>query len=400
MAEHTNTAERLRLELVDEVQLLTTYPDPSFDALTAMAAATCNKPMALVSLVEETRQVFAARHGLALTETPRETSFCAHAIRACNNEQVFEVRDTHFDPRFRNNDLVVGPEGLRFYAGVPILPLGDRAVGTLCVLGDEPGELNLAQREDLIRLANIAEQLMRLRLLTAAKGALLEQLRASERELAETQFRRAHAVRSIAHDLATPLAAIRMTSESVGDQLSPSPVRTQVDHLIEFAREAESLVGDLRLVNDPDGEFPSLSPISQSLVPLVERSTTQLFGAIAPDHITLELDDVSAVVDEHAMTRVMNNLLNNAITHNPPGTPIVIRLSSQEDRSVLEVVDEGSGIPAADRTRMLEPYEALDSTGSGLGLAISDALVTAHGGTLVIDGNDPSGTIVSVTLPT
>lgn len=391
--------ERNRLELVREIEALSANPDPSFDALTDMAAATCEQPIALVSLVDQNSQIITSRHDTTLTDytTTREASFSYHAITTCGNSEVFEVSDTHLDPRFRNHVLVTSGPLLRFYAGVPILPLDGHAVGTLCVLGTVPFALSTSQRRDLVRLANIAEQLLRLRLLTVANRSLLERV---NNQLLETQRRRAQAVRSIAHDLATPLAAIRITGEALGLQAPPSPLAGQIRDLVGYARDAEMLVRDLRVVNSPDSDEPTLSTSSQRLVPMVERSVAQLFGPLASDVIDLNLDDVLGLVDEHAVHRIMTNLLTNAVGHNPPGTRVVVRLHlNDEGEAVLEVADDGDGIPSADRQRMLEPYETLGANGSGLGLAIIASLVAAHGGSVLIDGNFPSGTIVRIVLP-
>ncbi len=217
-------SEAARLELIDRIHDLRADPDASLDALTSMASLTCNQPMALVSLVEEARQVFISRHGLELTETPREVSFCAKAIVACTNEEIFEVGDTHLDPRFRNNDLVVNDPRLRFYAGVPLEPAEGLPVGTLCVLGTKPAELTPIQRHELIRLAHIAEQLIRLQLLSDAERELRNRLEESEHRLRAAYDKRSHAGRTIAHDLATPLAAIRMTAESLRLQQPPQPL--------------------------------------------------------------------------------------------------------------------------------------------------------------------------------
>ncbi len=393
-------SEAARVALTHEiVSLSVSNPDSSFDALTDMAAALCKTPMALVSLVEETRQVFTARHGVDLTETSREVSFCSRAIDACENDSVFEVSDTHHDPRFRDNDLVTGDPNLRFYAGVPLQPLGTHAVGTLCVLGTEPAALTDQQRKDLIRLANIAEQLMRLQLLTTAKRSLLDRLHASELELAQMQARRSKAVRNISHELATPLAAIRMTTESLLQQPSGTPTSAHLEHLLSYALDAESLVQHLRVVNSSEEDALRLSPSAQPLAPLIEQYTTELFGPLDSSRINLELDDVAAVVDENAVGRIVVNLLTNAVGHNPPGTHVSVRLSSTDEGAVLQVADTGGGIPENDRLRMLQPYEANNDTGPGLGLAVIDALVNAHGGSVVIDANEPTGTVVSVTLP-
>ena len=405
--------EESRIQLVHDLRLLDADPDPSCDALTEMAAALCEKKIALVSLVDTDRQFFTSKVGLNVRETSREVSFCSHAISRSIDSSVFEIEDTFLDGRFRNNELVLGEPHLRFYAGVPLRPIDERAVGTLCVLGPTPSVLTDPQRDSLLRLARIAEQLLRLRIVAFTNAALLErmeeteqrliasekQLQATNRALIEASTRRSQAVMGITHDLAAPLAAIRITTESVLSQLQRSPLRTQVDNLVGFASNAEAMISDLRLVNDPDADDPSMSFAAHDLAELVERSTRQLFSDVGHSGVHLELEDIVAIVDEYAIARIVTNLVRNALVHNPIGTTVTVRLSGTDQGAVLQVEDDGLGIPPFERSRMLEPYASLNSRGSGLGLAITDALVAAHGGSVRIDGREPTGTIVTVTLP-
>jgi len=107
------------------------------DRIAAFAAALCDVPIALVSLVERDRQFFLSRTGLAVTETPRATSFCQYAMR---EPDVMIVPDATKDPRFANNPLVTGDPYIRFYAGAPLVADDGTPLGSLCVIDRTPRE--------------------------------------------------------------------------------------------------------------------------------------------------------------------------------------------------------------------------------------------------------------------
>ena len=172
--------EAQRLARMHALQVLDTPPEPLFDSLARLAAATCGVPIALLSLVDGHRQWFKANVGLEGTaETAREAAFCAHTIL---DDGLMEVRDASADPRFADNVLVQGDPFIRFYAGVP-LDLGDGLhPGTLCVIDREPRTLTPAQRQTLTELARIAAQALLVReaeqrAARAAAEALMERER-------------------------------------------------------------------------------------------------------------------------------------------------------------------------------------------------------------------------------
>jgi len=128
-----NEAQRLRA--LRELLILDTPPEERFDRIAAFAAKEFDVPMALVSLVDRDRQWFKSNFGLEDRETPRDTSFCGHAI---SERDALVVPDALEDPRFRDNPMVVGKPYIRFYAGCVLrLPYG-QVVGTLCVLDRRP----------------------------------------------------------------------------------------------------------------------------------------------------------------------------------------------------------------------------------------------------------------------
>lgn len=146
--------EQLRLASLQGLGILDTDPEEEFDCLTRAAALVCGMPISLVSLVDADRQWFKSNYGLnSATETPRDVAFCAHAIMG---DCIFEVQDTLTDERFSANPLVIGDPSIRFYAGAPLVLSDGAHVGTLCVIGREPGILNVLQREVLSNLARVA----------------------------------------------------------------------------------------------------------------------------------------------------------------------------------------------------------------------------------------------------
>lgn len=142
-----NEAERLHA--LRALEILDTTHEERFDRVTRMAKRMFGVPISLVSLVDENRQWFKSAQGLEAKETPREISFCGHAI---NDDGLFIIPNAIDDERFCDNPLVTDAPNIRFYAGYPLQLRQGINIGTLCLIDSEPREMD---EEDCLLLKDL-----------------------------------------------------------------------------------------------------------------------------------------------------------------------------------------------------------------------------------------------------
>ena len=178
--------EHARAAVIAAHDLETLRDTPALRQITDFAAALCDAPVALITLVEETRQSFLSRTGLDAIETPRSSSFCAHAMF---EDSVMVVPDATRDVRFVDNPHVTGDMHVRFYAGAPLVSDDGIPLGSLCVLDTEPREsLTPLQQQGLETLAaNVMARLRDSRDAAAWRGAQNDARRALDDS--ENRFR-------------------------------------------------------------------------------------------------------------------------------------------------------------------------------------------------------------------
>lgn len=176
-----------RVTALQALKILDTPPEERFDRLTWIASRLFDSPIALISFIDFDRQWVKSHVGLSITELPRFSSFCGHAIL---RRDIFVIPDTKQDERFSDNPLVVEPPFVRFYAGCPLASAEGLLVGTLSVLDYRPREMSEADLKALKNIASVVEEELAGRF--SANKALqqeMESRRQSEERLRESHER-------------------------------------------------------------------------------------------------------------------------------------------------------------------------------------------------------------------
>ena len=259
--------EPARLAALHAYGILDTPPEPGFEHITSLVTRLFRVPMAAVTLVDAERQWFKSIRGLDWQETPREGSFCAHAMWG---KEIMVVTDATLDRRFAENPLVSAENGIRFYAGAPLRTPEGQPLGALCVMDRQPRELTPTEQQQLSEIASLVEDELLLRrfgrelraetlLRERAEVALLENKRQPDRFPADMAAASLKAEAAEA-DLPAHEVHFREMVEQAGDAMFMYDlnerileVNTAACHLVGYTRE-ELLglrVSDIDLGFDP-----------------------------------------------------------------------------------------------------------------------------------------------------
>ncbi|HEV3101661.1 MAG TPA: ATP-binding protein [Candidatus Dormibacteraeota bacterium] len=240
-----------------------------------------------------------------------------------------------------------------------------------------------------------------------ALNAMLGQIEAAFAERTASNSRLRRFVADASHELRTPLTSIRGYSEMLrrGAEESPADADLARRRIEEESIRMTGLVDDMLVL----ARLDQGRPLEQEPVDLQAIASDSVADAraVAPQR-EINLTSSGRVVvngDDTRLRQVLGNLVRNALVHTPPQTPIDVSLSTEDSVAKLSVADHGPGIPAEDVDRIFEsfyradPSRSRDSGGSGLGLSIVSAVVTAHGGHVIVRETEGGGATFEVELP-
>ena len=218
-------------------------------------------------------------------------------------------------------------------------------------------------------------------------------------------------VANVSHELRTPLTVIKGYIETLRSGAVKDPARAQ-QYLATVERHADqlrNLVDDLLEISRLEGQTNVSRHVAVDINATVRSCAEMLTpAAAAKQHeIALEIGTVEGVVqaDLSYIERAVNNLIENAIKYTPAGGKITIRTLCRDHMAVIEVEDNGIGIPAEDQQRIFERFYRVDRSrsremgGTGLGLSIVKHIVQSHGGRVEVKSSPGKGSCFSILLP-
>jgi two-component system OmpR family sensor kinase len=250
--------------------------------------------------------------------------------------------------------------------------------------------------------------------LTLALNGMLAQIQqavassvasAESARISEERMRRF--ITDASHELRTPLTTIRGFAE-LYRQGAARDVELLMSRIESEARRMGLLVEDLLLLARTDAQ----RPLERHWVDLLVLASDAVHDAraIAPNRtIELEVFDgpgtPEVLGDDARLRQVLSNLVTNAMQHTPDGTAITVRVGTEGDNAILEVIDQGPGMSEQDVERAFERFFRTDSSrarasgGTGLGLSIVDSLARAHHGSVTVSSPPGQGCTFRVSLP-
>ncbi len=255
------------------------------------------------------------------------------------------------------------------------------------------GSLRLSFTEDLVALVVFMLVAFAIASLVAVRVDVLGQI---ERQ-------RAVLLRSVSHDLRTPLAAITAGVSELRDERWHGPQSRQrlLAVVAGQAEHLDRLVGDLfSLTRLEGGVTPERRPVDIAALvrDCARRAEPRHVGAV----ITVDAEDglPSVQGDRTLLEQLVTNLLDNALRHSPAGAPVNITARREASVLRLSVSDAGPGVAPEDAKALFEPFRSgTNAGGGGLGLAICQAVAEAHGGTIDVRESPRGGAAFTVTLP-
>ena len=436
-----------RLEILRQFSILDSFTERDYDDITHLASIICNTPVALISFVDDDRQWFKSHKGVDATQTPREQSFCAHAILRPNETLV--VEDSREDIRFRDNPLVTGDPNIVFYAGVPLVTEDGFGLGTVCVLDTKPQKLTEAQitalkmlSRQVMNLLNIRKSNLNLKLseaqlqlqntnLDSAGKKLeltIEQL-VSERikEIATQNVELAEMNKELqafnyisSHDLQEPLRKIQTFTSLLIEKESERLSEKGNEYLAKIegaSSRMRALITDLLAYSR--STFAEKIFQKMTIHDIVERVKSNMEEEIEEENaVVILLSDCEIYVIPYQIEQLLYNLVSNSLKFAKPGLAPRVeifcdghcdsyysesKLLKDSRYAKITVRDNGIGFDNAYNEKIFELFQRLGNReirlGTGIGLAIVKKIIDNHAGFVIANSIVDQGTTFEIYIP-
>jgi hypothetical protein len=392
--------EEKRLEALYRYNILDTLPEEEYDTITKIASEICDTPIALVSLIDPTRQWFKSHHGLGATETPREYAFCAHSI--LEPDELFIIPDATKDERFHDNPLTTGEPHVLFYAGAPLNTKDGYSLGTLCVIDTKPREASLTegQKKSLKALAKQVMSQLELR----RRNSKLEQ---ANKEITRLNEQLNHFAYRLTHDLKTPIRGINSLVDFIKQDhyelFKNTEAQEWIDLISSRAVYMDSLIEEILAYTKATNSTIQFEEFNFKAMLSTVLNNCDVAKKIALDLKELDFNIYHSKI---GFVQIFQNLLTNSKKFtDKEQCKVQITCKKNIGNYTFIYTDNGPGISEKYWDKVFIMFETLDDSSiknTGIGLATIKSIINRFGGEIRLgkrnDGEE--GVCFTFTVPT
>lgn len=387
--------EKERIAELKKYNLLDTLSENDFDNITSLIAVICEVPVSLITLLDTDRNFFKSHFGLDFNQSPRNISFCGHAI--LQDEELFIVEDATKDERFKDNPLIYDNNAI-FYAGVPLINPKGFKLGTLCIFDEKPRQLTEIQIVTLKALAKQVVNLFELR----KKNNLLTDF---QKELQQRNERLVNFAHVVSHDLKSPLANItsltRMLREENFETLSKDS-ELYLNYIEESSFTLKNYINGILKFYKAD-ELLEAQKQDVELKKLFE----EIDEILITEDIIFEYPQKGVLtnVNKAALTQIFLNLIDNSLKYNLNEKRLVsVKYIEDPDFHKFSIKDNGMGIDLGVQEEIFNLFKTTGikdrdgKEGTGIGLATVKSLVSKLGGSISLESEPEKGSTFTFTV--
>lgn len=364
-----NDQERLRA--LYRYEILDTPPEEFFEKMTRMAAKLLKMPNAFISLVDVDRVWYKSNFSsLAVPCVDREDSLCSLTI--INEEEVTVFENTLLIPSLLSSPYVSAENGIRFYAGAPLITYDGYNLGTICVVDGEPRTITKEEKDLLKDMADLVMNHIEMRAMARKAIRKHDELYTGFVREVELPLKDQQAILQEAVQVPRPVNILNKAVSTVAE------MRDKLSQLLSSSLQEEEVLM-------PEREKVSVATISQKvadeLKPLADAKKLEVFYSVASRREML--------VDPKLVYEALFLLVHHLIKYTPQGSSIAIDIFESEGQFRIEISNERSTLTKADLIKMFFRYATLEGkvtaneNSSGLELAKAKNIIESHGATIM-----------------